>query len=84
MEVTQFTYFQQAGGIECFPVTGEITYGLERIAMYLQGVDSVYDLLWTESPTGPVSLRRRVSSKRGGNVALQLRGGRRRVFVLPV
>ncbi len=44
MEVTQFTYFQQVGGIECYPVTGEITYGLERLAMYLQGVDSVYDL----------------------------------------
>ena len=55
MEVTQFTYFQQAGGLECFPVTGEITYGLERIAMYLQGVDSVYDLLWTEGPGGRVS-----------------------------
>ena len=55
MEVTQFTYFQQAGGLECFPVTGEITYGLERIAMYLQGVDSVYDLTWTDGPTGRVS-----------------------------
>lgn len=55
MEVTQFTYFQQAGGIECHPVTGEITYGLERIAMYLQGVDSVYDLLWAEGPQGPVT-----------------------------
>jgi glycyl-tRNA synthetase alpha chain len=55
MEVTQFTYFQQAGGIECYPVTGEITYGLERIAMYLQGVDSVYDLVWTQSPQGPVT-----------------------------
>jgi len=55
MEVTQFTYFQQAGGIECFPVTGEITYGLERIAMYLQGVDSVYDLVWTDGPNGPVT-----------------------------
>ena len=55
MEVTQFTYFQQAGGIECFPVTGEITYGLERIAMYLQGVDSVYDLVWTEGPSGRVT-----------------------------
>ncbi len=55
MEVTQFTYFQQAGGLECFPVTGEITYGLERIAMYLQGVDSVYDLIWTQSPQGPVT-----------------------------
>ncbi|MBU2884232.1 glycine--tRNA ligase subunit alpha [Gilvimarinus agarilyticus] len=52
MEVTQFTYFQQVGGIECYPVTGEITYGLERIAMYLQGVDSIYDLVWTISPTG--------------------------------
>jgi glycyl-tRNA synthetase alpha chain len=47
MEVTQFTYFQQVGGLECKPVTGEITYGLERIAMYLQGVESVYDLVWT-------------------------------------
>jgi glycyl-tRNA synthetase alpha chain len=55
MEVTQFTYFQQAGGLECFPVTGEITYGLERIAMYLQGVDSVYDLVWTEGPSGRVT-----------------------------
>jgi len=52
MEVTQFTYFQQAGGIECFPVTGELTYGLERIAMYLQDVDSVYDLVWTVAPDG--------------------------------
>ena len=52
MEVTQFTYFQQAGGLECFPVTGEITYGLERIAMYLQEVDSVYDLVWTYGPDG--------------------------------
>ena len=55
MEVTQFTYFQQAGGLECFPVTGEITYGLERIAMYLQGVDSIYDLVWTNGPEGSVS-----------------------------
>lgn len=48
MEITQFTYFQQVGGLECKPVTGEITYGLERIAMYLQGVESMYDVLWTE------------------------------------
>ena len=48
MEVTQFTYFQQVGGLDCQPVTGEITYGLERIAMYLQGVDSIYDLIWTD------------------------------------
>lgn len=54
MEVTQFTYFQQAGGIECFPVTGELTYGLERIAMYLQDVDSVYDLIWTTAPDGSI------------------------------
>ncbi len=52
MEVTQFTYFQQVGGLECFPVTGEITYGLERIAMYLQGVDSIFDLVWTVNPAG--------------------------------
>jgi glycyl-tRNA synthetase alpha chain len=52
MEVTQFTYFQQVGGLECFPVTGEITYGLERIAMYLQGVDSIYDLVWTTNAEG--------------------------------
>ena len=48
MEVTQFTYFQQVGGLDCKPITGEITYGLERLAMYLQGVDSVYDLVWTD------------------------------------
>jgi glycyl-tRNA synthetase alpha chain len=55
MEVTQFTYFQQAGGLECRPVTGEITYGLERLCMYLQGVDNVYDLVWTVGPQGAVS-----------------------------
>ena len=55
MEVTQFTYFQQAGGLECYPVTGEITYGLERLAMYLQGVDSVYDLIWADGPFGTVT-----------------------------
>jgi glycyl-tRNA synthetase alpha chain len=57
MEVTQFTYFQQVGGIECKPVTGELTYGLERIAMYLQGVDSIFDLVWTEGPQGVVTYR---------------------------
>jgi len=55
MEVTQFTYFQQVGGLECYPVSGEITYGLERIAMYLQGVDSIYDLVWTRGPAGDVT-----------------------------
>ncbi|GAB3672862.1 glycine--tRNA ligase subunit alpha [Salinisphaera aquimarina] len=52
MEITQFTYFQQVGGLDCRPVSGEITYGLERIAMYLQNVESVYDLIWSESPAG--------------------------------
>lgn len=55
MEVTQFTYFQQVGGIECFPVTGEITYGLERLTMYIQGVDSVYDLVWADGEFGKVT-----------------------------
>ena len=52
MEVTQYTYFQQVGGIECDPVPVEITYGLERIAMYAQGVDSVYDVIWSYLPDG--------------------------------
>jgi glycyl-tRNA synthetase alpha chain len=51
MEVTQFTYFQQVGGIECSPVSGEITYGLERLAMYIQGVENVYDLRWNDDFT---------------------------------
>ena len=55
MEVSQFTYFQQVGGLECMPVTGEITYGIERLAMYIQGVDSIYDLVWALGPQGPVS-----------------------------
>lgn len=54
MEVTQFTYFQQVGGLDCRPVSGEITYGLERIAMYLQGVESVYDLVWSRTHEGAV------------------------------
>ena len=57
MEVTQFTYFQQVGGLDCRPVTGEITYGLERLAMYLQGVESVYDLVWSDGPLGRVTYR---------------------------
>jgi glycyl-tRNA synthetase alpha chain len=57
MEVTQFTYFQQVGGLDCRPVTGEITYGLERLAMYLQGVESVYDLVWADGPQGRVTYR---------------------------
>ncbi|WP_027010088.1 glycine--tRNA ligase subunit alpha [Conchiformibius kuhniae] len=54
MEITQFTYFQQVGGIDCTPVLGEITYGIERLAMYLQGVENVYDLVWTRTPDGQV------------------------------
>jgi glycyl-tRNA synthetase alpha chain len=55
MEVTQFTYFQQVGGLECKPVTGEITYGLERLAMHIQGVNNIYDILWAESSAGKVT-----------------------------
>jgi glycyl-tRNA synthetase alpha chain len=51
MEVTQFTYFQQVGGIDCKPITGEITYGLERLAMYIQGKESLFDLEWTPGVT---------------------------------
>lgn len=55
MEVTQFTYFQQVGGLECKPVTGEITYGLERLSMALQGVDNIYDLIWRSGPQGKIT-----------------------------
>jgi tetrameric-type glycyl-tRNA synthetase alpha subunit len=55
MEITQFTYFQQAGGLDCKPVLGEITYGLERLAMYLQGVESIFDIMWTDGPFGRVT-----------------------------
>jgi len=57
MEVTQFTYFQEVGSLRCEPITGEITYGLERLARYLQGVQSVYDLVWTHGPAGTVTYR---------------------------
>jgi len=57
MEVTQFTYFQQVGGLDCKPITGEITYGLERLAMYLQGVESLFDIVWTQGPNGAVTYR---------------------------
>jgi glycyl-tRNA synthetase alpha chain len=55
MEITQFTYFQQVGGLECKPVTVEIAYGVERIAMYLQGVDSIFELTWTDGPRGKIT-----------------------------
>ncbi len=55
MEITQFTYFQQVGGLECSPVTGEITYGLERLALYLQGKENIYDLTYAKTPNGIVT-----------------------------
>ena len=55
MEITQMTYFHQVGGLECRPVAGEITYGLERLAMYLQGVESIFDVVWTDGPMGRVT-----------------------------
>jgi len=67
MEITQFTYFQQVGGLECNPLTGEITYGLERLAMYLQRKESLFDLVWTESADiGTGSLRDGTQSLRDG------------------
>jgi glycyl-tRNA synthetase alpha chain len=57
MEISQFTYFQQVGGLDCHPVSGEVTYGLERLAMYLQGVESIYDIIWTQGPQGRVTYR---------------------------
>lgn len=55
MEITQFTYFQKVGGFPCNPITGEITYGLERLSMFLQGVDNMFDLIWTDGPNGSVT-----------------------------
>jgi glycyl-tRNA synthetase alpha chain len=55
LEVSQFTYFQQVGSLECDPVTGELTYGLERLAMALQGIDNIYDLVWNKGPEGVVT-----------------------------
>ena len=55
MEISQFTYFQQVGGLDCSPVSGEISYGLERMAMYLQNKDSVFDLVWGKTPEGEIS-----------------------------
>ena len=55
MEVTQFTYFQQVGGLDCRPVSGEITYGIERLAMYLQRKESIFDIVWAHGPQGDVT-----------------------------
>ena len=78
MEVTQFTYFQQAGGLECRPVTGEITYGLERLAMYLQNVDNVFDLVWTEAPHGVVTYGDVFHQNEVEQIDVQLRARQRR------
>jgi glycyl-tRNA synthetase alpha chain len=55
MEVSQFTYFQQVGGLDCRPVMGEITYGLERLGMYIQGKESIFDIVWSDGPFGTVT-----------------------------
>ena len=73
MEATQFTYFQQVGGIDLDPPSVELTYGTERLAMYLQGVDSVFDLVWVPGR----DLRRRAQDERSRMVRLSLRDGRR-------
>ena len=88
MEATQFTYFQQLGGFDLDPITIEITYGLERLAMYLQGVDSVYDLVWSrweeDGADARRHLRRRLPGERARVQPLQLRGGGHRDAVPPL
>ena len=81
MEVTQFTYFQQMGGFDMKPVAGELTYGLERLAMYIQDKDNVYDLAFNDAG---VTLRRRVPRKREADVEVEFRGRRHRQPVRPV
>ena len=78
MEVSQFTYFQQVGGIECDPVSTELTYGLERLAMYVQGVESVYDLDYNGSRGPTRHLRRCVPARRARVFRLQFRARRHR------
>ena len=71
LEITQFTYFQQAGGLDLSPISVELTYGLERFAMALQGVDNVYDLQWAPG----VRLPRRAASRRNRAVEVRVRSG---------
>ena len=76
MEVTQYTYFQQVGGLDVDPVAGELTYGLERLAMYVQGVDNVYDLKFNERgprPTARCSWRTSASSRQPTSTAMTSR-----------
>ena len=84
MEVTQFTYFQQVGGIDCSPVLGEITYGIERLAMYLQGVENVYDLVGQNLDGNIVTYGDVLSSKRSRTIHLQLRIQRCRLALAPI
>ena len=84
MEVTQFTYFQQVGGIECDPVTVELTYGLERLAMYIQGVENVYDLAFNEPSGKDGALWRRLSRSRTRIFGAQFRSGRHRDAAAPL
>ena len=85
MEVSQFTYFQQVAGVECAPVAGELTYGLERLAMYVQGVDRVYDLNFNgRDGAEKVTYRRRVPAGRAGIFAAQFRTLRHRDAVRAV
>ena len=81
MEVTQFTYFQQMGGFDCKPVAGELTYGLERLALYLQNKDSIYDLAYNDARR---DVWRRVPRKRDRAIDLEFRGGGHRDAVRPV
>ena len=80
LEITQFTYFQQCGGVDLFPISAELTYGLERIGAFLQDVDSIYDIVWARDPeTGSVGeVWRCAAGRRVAVFGLQLRVGRRR------
>ena len=77
LEITQFTYFQQCGGIDLDPMSAELTYGLERIAAFLQDVDTIYDITWVVGPDGAREVRRDSPAGRAAILRLQLREGRR-------
>ena len=71
MEVTQYTYFQQVGGLDVYPVAGELTYGLERLCMYVQGVDNVFDLAFNDPQSPASDLRRRLPGERAAVLGLR-------------
>ena len=81
MEVSQFTYFQQVGGLDCRPVMGEITYGLERLGMYIQGKESIFDIVWTDGPSGTVTYGDVFHQNEVEQSDLQLREGRYAVLL---